>query len=112
FMGDTIYPFASVERGTFDKLIEQRAEQKFNHVRGFVFGGDAAKAFPAPDRPNIGFFQEVDKRVAAMNAKGITADLIIGESGGHLTRQFPERAQRERLIRFLAARYAAYGITW
>lgn len=112
FMGDTIYPFASIERSVLDKLIEQRAAQKFNHIRGFVLGSDPVKAFPAPDRPNLTFFQDVDKRVAAMNEKGITADLIIGQYAGHLTRQFPDRQQRERLMRFLAARYSAYGITW
>ncbi|MBM3764426.1 MAG: DUF4038 domain-containing protein [Acidobacteria bacterium] len=112
WMGDTMYTFASIDRGAFDPLISKRAEQKFNHIRGHLMGADPMQAFPAPDKPNYAFFDEVDKRVRAMNEKGLTADLIIGRDENHLAKHFPERAQRERLIRFLASRYAAYGITW
>jgi hypothetical protein len=112
WMGDTIPGFASMDRAAFDQAVAERAKEKFNHIRGFALGDDPGKAFPAPDQPNIPFFQELDKRIRAMNEAGITADLVLGHANNSLARLFPERAQRERFIRFLGARYAAYGITW
>lgn len=112
WMGDTIYHFASMDRAAFEALVTQRAAQKFNHVRGYLLGTDPDKAFPATDAPNSAFFRELDERVRLLNDKGITLDAIIGHDENHLAKQFPDRRQRERLIRYLASRYAAYGITW
>jgi len=108
WMGDTMYNFATMDSAAFERIVTARAAQKFNHIRGHLLGD----GFPAPDRPPYAHFDELDKRVRFLNSKGITADLIIGRDENHLARQFPERAQRERLFRFLAARYSAFDITW
>ena len=112
WMGDTLLNFAVMDRAAFDAAIERRAKDKFNHLRGYLLGDDAAKAFPAPDRPDIAYFQELDKRVRALNERGLTADLILGHARNQLAKMLPERAQRERFARFAAARYSAYGVTW
>jgi hypothetical protein len=112
WMGDTIYHFASMDRAAFASLVTARAAQKFNHVRGYLLGTDPAKVFPTAGPPDTAFFQELDQRMRFLNDKGITVDAIIGHDENHLAKQFPERRQRERLIRYLASRYAAYSITW
>ncbi|MDW8131345.1 MAG: DUF5060 domain-containing protein [Bryobacterales bacterium] len=114
WMGDTCYSFAVLERDLFEKLVETRAAQKFNHLRGLVLGSreHSRRAFPEPDRPDPAFFQELDRRVLFMNRKGIVADLILAGDENHLVELFPSPAQRERYLRYLTGRYAAMQVTW
>ena len=89
-----------------------RAAQKFNHVRGYAIGGEQKPTWTRPDKPDIAFHKTLDERLAAMNAKGIIVDLILGHDQDHLRKVFPSAAQRERYIRYMASRYGAYNITW
>ena len=113
-MGDTCYPFASIPWRTFVQLIDIRAEQKFNHMRGFVLGdrNTASRVLADPQSPSVEHFQEVDRRIAYMNNRGITVDLIFGDGANQLTELLSSRHQRERFMRYLVARYAAFNITW
>lgn len=112
WFGDTLMNFAAIDRAAFDQYVDARAKDKFNHVRGYLLSDDPSKAFPAADKPNIAYFQEFDKRVRAMNEKGLTVDLVLGHAQNQLAKLLPERQQRERFARFVAARYSAYGVTW
>lgn len=114
WMGDTSYRFAFLDRTAFDRVVEARAKQKFNHLRGLVIGDQeqAAKIFPSPDTPGVAHFQELDQRILALNRKGITADLVLAGDENHLAGLFPAWQQRERYIRYLVARYAALNVTW
>lgn len=114
WMGDTAYTFAWIDRATFDQMIEARSKQNFNHIRGLVMSPrtDLRPAYTSPDKPNVEHFQELDKRIRAMNAKGIFADLILAGDRNHLVKVFPERQQRERYVRYLIARYSPFMITW
>jgi hypothetical protein len=114
WMGDTCYRFATIPAETFRKLVDIRAAQKFNHLRGFILGDEenAAKIFPSPDRIVPELLQNIDERILYMNQKGITCDLILAGENGQLQKLFPAWKQRERYIRYLVARYAAMNITW
>ena len=113
WMGDTCYRFASLDEALFKQLADARARQKFNHLRGLVFTAeDAPKAFPAPDRVNPEYFRSLDSRILYLNGKGIVADLILGDTGNQLARLFPDWRQRERYVRYLAARYSSMNVTW
>ena len=114
WMGDTCYTLATIPWRTFQGLIDVRAGQKFNHLRGLVLSDkkNAAELFADPDRIRPEYFQEVDRRVAYMNSKGITYDLILGDDENQLAVLLPARRQRERYVRYLVARYAAMNITW
>ena len=114
WMGDTNYRFASIDRALFEQIVDARAAQKFNHIRGLVIGWDEQqqRAFPSPDQPNPEHFRELDARILHMNRKGITADLVIAGDRNHLEDMMPQRQQRERYIRYLVARYAPMNITW
>jgi Protein of unknown function (DUF4038)/Domain of unknown function (DUF5060)/Putative collagen-binding domain of a collagenase len=114
WMGDISYRFGFIDRGAFEQIVNKRAEQKFNHLRGILLGeeGDEAKAFAAPDRPNPEFFREVDSRVLYMNRKGIVFDLILAPGHDSYTRMFPSWQDRERFLRYVVARYSAMNITW
>jgi hypothetical protein len=114
WMGDTCYRFATLPMDSFRRLIDLRAEQKFNHVRGLVLGDEqnAGRVFPTPDQIVPEHFQAVDERVRYMNQKGIVFDLVLAGANNHLVRLFPNWRQRERYVRYLVARYAAMNITW
>ncbi len=114
WMGDTCYRFAFLPDDVFQRILETRAAQKFNHIRGLLIGSeeDSPQVFPTPDRPNVEHFQRLDQRILAMNRKGIVADLILAGDRNHLAKLFPNRQQRERYIRYLVARYAPMHITW
>ncbi|MBM3747810.1 MAG: DUF4038 domain-containing protein [Acidobacteria bacterium] len=114
WMGDTLYTFAFIPRPLFEQIIETRARQKFNHLRGVILtrDGDASPSFPTPDQPDPERFRELDQRILFMNRLGIIADLVLGWDENHLARLFPTWQQRERYIRYVVARYAAMHITW
>lgn len=114
WMGDTSYRFAWMPRPVFDQMIEARAKQKFNHIRGLVMHPDEKyrKAFRSPDEPDVEHFRELDSRIIAMNQKGIFADLVLAGDQNHLVKVFPTRQQRERFIKYAASRYSPLMITW
>ena len=114
WMGDTCYRFAFIDRAVFQQMIDARATQKFNHIRGLAIGGpeETAKIFAAPDQVDPAHFRELDERLRYMNGKGIVADLILGADENHLAKLFPTWQQRENFIRYMVARYSAMNITW
>ncbi|MEK7406584.1 MAG: DUF5060 domain-containing protein [Acidobacteriota bacterium] len=114
WMGDTSYRFAFLDRQLFETMVDTRARQKFNHIRGLVAGGEAeaGKIFPSPDQINVDHFRELDQRILYMNRKGIIADLVLAGDENHLVKLFPLRQQVERYVRYLVARYAAMHVTW
>lgn len=114
WMGDTSYRFAWIPRPVFDQVIEKRAAQKFNHMRGLIMHDDGKlrPAYVSPDKPNVEHFQELDARVLAMNRKGIFADLVLASDRNHLAKVFPQREQRERYVKYVASRYSPMMITW
>jgi hypothetical protein len=114
WMGETLYTFAFLPRPLFEQIVNTRAEQKFNHLRGVILSreDEPAKAFSTPDQPNPDHFRELDQRIQYMNGKGIIADLVLAGDENHLAKLFPTWQQRERYIRYLIGRYAAMHITW
>ena len=114
WMGDTLYPFAFLDQPLFQQIVDARAAQKFNHIRGLVLGTDAQAAhiFPSPDHPDTAHFQHLDQAIRYMNQKGIVADLILAGPQNQLTRLFPTWQQRQRYIRYIVGRYAGMNVTW
>ncbi len=114
WMGDTSYRFAFMDQSLFQRVVDTRAAQKFNHIRGLVLGSaqEAARIVPAPDRVDPAHFRELDERIRYMNGKGITVDLILGGADNQLAKLLPQPADRESYIRYLVARYAPMNITW
>jgi hypothetical protein len=114
WMGDTLYPFATLDLALLQRIVDTRAAQKFNHIRGLVLGApeQAARVFPSPDRPNLEHFQHLDQAIRYMNSKGIVADLILGGAQNELARLFPTWQQRQRYISYIVGRYAGMNVTW
>lgn len=114
WVGCTEERFGFLDAAGFERMLDERARQKFNHIRGAALGGpaEAEKMFPKPDAPDPALFRQLDERLLAINRKAIIADLIFVTGRGELTKLFPAWQDRERFIRYMVARYAAMNVTW
>ncbi|MBC8167045.1 MAG: DUF5060 domain-containing protein [Bryobacteraceae bacterium] len=87
WMGDTYYAVGFTDDQTFRTWTDERAGQKFNHVRGYAIGREgfqSGKTFRDPDTPDTAFYKRLDDRVAYLNSKGITFDIIAGHGNNFL----------------------------
>jgi hypothetical protein len=106
WMGANETRFAFIDDSAFRNMVDARAAQKFNHVRGLVLdAGDASF-------PDLAQAQRLDARIRYLNQKGIIADLILASGPAEIARRFPDAAQRRRFAEYLAGRYAGFNITW
>ncbi len=119
WMGDTQYTFATIPDAVFEAILAKRKEQRFTHVRGSLLGprpADAADAsgspLPAADQILPAHFQQVDRRVRALNAAGMVVDLILGWDRNQLAEILPTSKDRQRYLNYVIARYAAFNVTW
>ena len=113
WMGATEMRFATEDDAAFRAVADARAAQKFNHLRGFIGGEGADSRYSkARTRRTSTQFRRLDERIRYLNAKGITADLILAADGAALVKAFPSWQQRRRFLRYLVGRYAAMNVTW
>lgn len=118
WMSDTCWRcFQRLTVAQFQEYIDARASQMFNHIRGHLNSMDSGVSNEGGppftnedwDTLNPGYWQAVDTRFAYANGKRITMDLTVGSGS-----RWPSisSSQRNRYIRYLVARYAAYHMTW
>ena len=114
WMGYIADRFAFESPADFEQQLNVAAENKFNHFRGSILGNekDHALVFIGPDRPNAAYFDELGRRIAEVHKRGITTDLMLAADPDCITSLFPDPQARERFIRYIVARYAAFNITW
>ena len=111
WMGDDHADLFTMQRGVFDRLVAARAAQKFTHLRGLVLA-PAATPFTSPDQPDLAYFAEMDARMKALDERGLVTDLVLAPDSASLEKAFPEWAQRERFLKYVVARYAAFNVSW
>ena len=123
-MGDTQWSFSTSALAwpdEFQAYVDARSAQGFNYVHGALYqtwplGNNANEGGPAfyadnVDSLNPGFWQAFDQRIAYLNAKGLVCGAMLawGDNGWA---HFATDVQRERFIRYLVDRYAAYNLIW
>jgi hypothetical protein len=130
-MGDTNWNGMSDRDGmfslsTYNAYIDNRSNQKFNFIRSYIVSiypastdsshyNEGGRAFEPwnPDSLNPWYFKEVDRRIEYANSKGITMHLLLGSGGTNMTDFFGwDNGKMQRYIRYIAARYSAYDISW
>jgi Domain of unknown function (DUF5060)/Protein of unknown function (DUF4038) len=114
WMGAIADRFTFDSEAAFQQELNDAALNKFTHFRGSILGGmnDRALVYSASDRPNPGYFDQLDRRIAVIHKSGITTDLMLASNPECITALFPDAQARERFIRYVVARYAAFNITW
>jgi hypothetical protein len=93
-------------------VADARAAQKFNHLRGLAVAEGPGGAYQSADSPNLDWFRRLDQRIRYLNQKGLAADLILASRPAALATLFAGPGQRLRFVRYLAARYAPFNVTW
>jgi hypothetical protein len=91
WMATAIEDFTKIPRADLDRAVEQRIAEKFTHLR-VTITADAD-------------LREAAERIRAINARGIVADVVLGDIS-------PDRLIREQYIADIAARFCAFNITW
>ena len=86
WMGAAVPHFTSMPRADFDRLLEQRAQDHFTHLR-LMLNGETD-------------LEEAAERIRAINAKGMVADLVA------------PGVPAEDGIAEIVARFSAFNITW
>ncbi len=112
WMGASEMRFAWMDDADFRAVVDARAAQKFNHLRGLVLGEGSGSGFRGPGSPDLAHFERLDRRIAYINSKGLIADLVLAPSPAALVRLLPDAAARRFFIRFLVGRYATRNVTW
>ncbi len=91
WMSTAIDRFAEMPRPDFDRLLDQRAQEKFSHLRVTIAA--------------VTDLREAAARVRAINDKGMTADILLAA--------IPMDArQREAYVSGIVARFCSFNITW
>jgi hypothetical protein len=122
WVGDTAWKlFADIpdenhDKNTVKKYIDSRARQGFNVVHS-VLSIDHAWESNQNDKVNPEYWREVDRRVAYLNKKGITAGLVLAWGKDNSPElfwrdweSFESHADRLRYALYAVGRYAAYNV--
>ena len=91
WMATAIDDFAKIPRADFDSAVSKGSAEKFTHLR-VTIAKDA----------DLG---EAAERIRAINARGVVADVVLAAIPA-------DRAERERYMTDIAARFSALNITW
>jgi hypothetical protein len=114
WMGYIADRFAFGSAAEFEQKLNEAVDNKFTHFRGSILGSpaDHNRVYLGPDKPNVAYFDELDRRMLAIHKRGLTIDLILASDPAYLTSLFRDWQSRERFIRYIVARYAPFNITW
>lgn len=91
WMSAAVDRFAEIPRPDFERLVDQRSQEKFSHLRVTI---DA--------RTDLG---EAAARIRAINDKGLTGDIVLASIPA-------DARQREVYLNSIVARFSAFNITW
>ncbi len=113
WIGDIADRLGMISAADADAKVAETVRNKFTHLRVSILGGknDRARVF-ANGRPKPEYFDELSKRLKAVNAKGIITDLVIADTPDDITALLPDTRDRERFVRFLAGQFAPLNMTW
>lgn len=91
WMSTAIEGFTKMPRADFERIVEQRAQEKFTHLRVTI----------DPDAD----LREAADRVRAINARGLVADLALASLS-------EDARARSKYVSDIVARFAPMNITW
>lgn len=132
FLGETAWSLyvddagQAHDRAAAEHHIDVRAAQGFNVVHSMLMselGWSNAGGPPfedlAGERINPAYWQEVDRRLAYLNGKGMVAGLVLAwarkrreDVEPFAWDRFPDLETKVRYARYIAARYGAYSVYW
>ena len=113
WMGETMYRIGYLAKEEFERTLAARAAQKFTHLRVLLMGEEKDQSHAwSNGHPNPAYFQELDRRLLAVNQKGLVIDLVIADHPAAFSKLFSTWQQREQFMKYVMNRYAGYNLTW
>jgi hypothetical protein len=124
WMGDTLWrgfgrdAAEGLDRSSFIHYLDVRSGQGFNYVHASLMDPGENEGGPVfesvtDETLNPAYFREVDARVRAMNARGITAGIVLAWGSGIPSwESFTSDDARRRYARYVVARYGAYDVVF
>ena len=109
--------------GSFQSLVDDRADQRFNYAHGVVHDFLASEGGPIyreqdhdretydTDALDPDYFRFVDRKIDYLNVRGMVAGLFFSW-GNEGYQEYQTAAQYERYMRYLVARYASKNVFW
>lgn len=106
-------PFLDIDQSTFESWLDARKHDGFTHIRGPLLTLNASlKPLSAHAEPNPAYFAALDDRLLAAASRGFTLDLLLADESFVRSGALDSWEQRDRLIRYLVARYGGLNVTW
>jgi hypothetical protein len=106
-------PFLALPQAQFESWLDARKRDGFTHVRGPLLAAPGTlKIFDDKGQPDSAYFSALDDRLLAAATRGFTLDLLFADQSFLKSGALPDVAQREKLVRFLCARYAGLNVAW
>jgi hypothetical protein len=112
WMGASEMHFAWLDEAAFRAVVDARAAQKFNHLRGLVLGEGAELGFPRPRQSRPRPFPAPRPAHRLYQLQGHDCRSGVGSQPGCAPAPAAGPRLRRRFIRFLVGRYAARNVTW
>ncbi len=106
-------PFFELDEGKWNTWLDARKHDGFTHVRGSLLTSAAAAKPMLPNgEPNPAYFDALDGRILAAIDRGFVLDLLVADDSFVKSGVLEDWQIRDRLLRYLIARYAGLNITW
>jgi hypothetical protein len=106
-------PWLELDDDSFKRFVDARKADGFTHLRGVVLsGGVQGGPLNAEGEPNLAYFNKLDDRLLYAHGQGMVLDLILADASFLESGAFEKWDEREALMRYVAARYAALNVTW
>jgi hypothetical protein len=106
-------PLFEVDPAAFEGWLDARKHDGFTHIRGPLLTlRGALKPLTGDSTPDFAYFQALDQRLLAAATRGFTLDLLLADDGFLRSGALNDWQQRDRLVRYLVARYGGLNVTW
>lgn len=107
-------PAIDLDQTAFQTWVDARQKDGFTHIKTSILQAKTKglAPFKSASEPNFDYFRTLDERLLYAQSKGMTLDLVLAGHTFSLVDQCPSWEERQRLLRFVVARYAALNLTW
>ncbi len=106
YMGAMVPGFSTMDAARWKALVDERAEQHFNHLAVTLVDAGAGGSFRTPE-----FFRAAEEKMAYANQHGIIVDLAFF-GPDLMTRLLPTPADRRTWFTYALSRLAAFDVVW
>ena len=107
WMGTVAPGFSGISLANWQKMIDARAAQKFNHIGITLIDEAVAANFRSPD-----YFRAAEEKLRYANDHGLIVDIAFFGPNGLMDRLLPLRSDRQKWFDYALSRLVPFDVTW